>query len=281
VTRRGWRAPGVILAFVTATLLPSGAQAIVGGQAVKPGALPSLAKVLDYFHPGLVAECTGTVVAPRLVLTAGHCAENAGTGVLDTAAHFRVVTGNVDWTASPRQELRVSQIVPYPRYERVGPLQGSGDVALLVLRQRTNAPAIRLATSADSTLWQAGVHALIAGWGDRHGGATVRPTRLQSAPTVLQSPQWCVEHGLDFHPSGQLCSIDPPRYATGGCNGDSGGPLIVDAATRGGIEVGILRAVVEPSGVQPVCPTTEPTVYTRSETIASWVSEWATRLRTG
>jgi secreted trypsin-like serine protease len=278
--KRSWGATGLILALAAAMLSPSGAQAIVGGQGAKRGSFPSLAKVLDYFDPGLVAECTGTVVAPRLVLTAAHCAENVATGALDTAADFRVVTGNVDWTAAPRQVLRVARIVPYPHFERTGSLEGFGDAALLVLAQGTNAPAIRLGTSAEATRWQAGAHAIVAGWGDRRGGQTQRPARLQWAPTVLQSPDWCVEHGLDFHPSGQLCSIDPPSYATGGCNGDSGGPLIVETPKREQLEVGILRAIVEPLGVKPECPTTEPTVYTRSETIASWVSEWAARLRT-
>jgi secreted trypsin-like serine protease len=95
---------------------------------------------------------------------------------------------------------------------------------------------------------------------------------------VLQSSEWCVEHGFDYRPLDQLCSIDPPRYATGGCNGDSGGPLIVKASERADVEVGILRAVFEPSGVNTECPTTEPTVYTRTETIAGWVGEWVARL---
>jgi chymotrypsin/chymotrypsin-like protease len=261
-------------------LLPSAAQAIVGGRVAKPGAFPSLAKVLDYYQHGFVAECTGTVVAPRLVLTAGHCVENVATGALDRTPDFRVVTGNADWAAEPRQLLRVARVVPYPHYEYAGPSQGLGDAALLVLAQRTRSPAMRLATSADSTLWQAGVHAVIAGWGDRYAGQAERerPTRLQWAHTVVQSPEWCTAHGFDFRPSGELCSIDPPHDATGGCNGDSGGPLIAYTANREELEIGILRAVVEPAGVKTECPTSEPTLYTRSETIASWVSEWASRL---
>jgi chymotrypsin/chymotrypsin-like protease len=267
------------LTLAGAMVVPSGALAIIGGQGARPGALPSLAKVLDYYHPGLVYECTGTVVAPRLVLTAAHCAENVESGIVNSASDYRIVTGNVDWTVRPRQVLSVARVLPYPQYQRTGPQWGSGDAALLLLTGRTNAPPIRLARSSDSALWQAGVGAMIAGWGDRYPGQAHRPERLQWAQTVLQSPEWCVDHGINFRPLAQLCSIDPPRYATGGCNGDSGGPLIVKPSNREPVEVGILRAVVEPAGVKTECPTTEPTVYTRSEAVAAWVSEWAARLR--
>jgi hypothetical protein len=155
---------------------------------------------------------------------------------------------------------------------------GSGDAALLVLQQRTDAPSMALATSADSALWKAGVHGIMAGFGDRYPRQTQRPKRLQWAPTVLQSAEWCGRHGIYFHPSTQLCSIDPPRYATGGCNGDSGGPLIVKSGKRAEVEVGILRAVVEPFGIKTECPTSEPTVYTRTEAVARWVGEWTARL---
>ena len=45
-------------------------------------------------------QCSGTVVAPNLVLTAGHCAEDMQTGVVNEASGYRVTTGNVDWARS-------------------------------------------------------------------------------------------------------------------------------------------------------------------------------------
>ncbi len=54
--------------------------AVVGGQSAEPGTFPWMAYVLDVRGDD-VEQCSGTVVAPNLVLTAGHCTENMQTGV--------------------------------------------------------------------------------------------------------------------------------------------------------------------------------------------------------
>lgn len=45
--------------------------------------------------------CSGAVVAPNIVLTAGHCAINQDTLTLWPAAAFRVTTGTDNWVATP------------------------------------------------------------------------------------------------------------------------------------------------------------------------------------
>src|SRR5450631_2144407 len=72
--------------------------AIVGGTAATPGTFPSLAFVLLDEGNGLVQICTGTVVAPNVVMTAAHCVVDPMSGVLNPAAKYAVVTGTVDWT---------------------------------------------------------------------------------------------------------------------------------------------------------------------------------------
>src|SRR5580693_3623820 len=52
---------------------------IIGGRAAQAGSFPSLAYVID-IQGRYAYQCTGTVVAPSLVLTAGHCAEDTSTG---------------------------------------------------------------------------------------------------------------------------------------------------------------------------------------------------------
>ena len=51
---------------------------IVDGRPAEPGRLPWLAYIEDRRGAG-TGQCTGTVVAPNLVLTAGHCAEDVHT----------------------------------------------------------------------------------------------------------------------------------------------------------------------------------------------------------
>ena len=72
--------------------------AVIGGQPAEPGTFPWMAYVLD-FRGNEVGQCSGTVVAPNLVLTAGHCAEDVQTGVVNEASGYRVLTGNVNWAA--------------------------------------------------------------------------------------------------------------------------------------------------------------------------------------
>src|ERR1700677_1150071 len=88
---------------------PSAHAAVIGGQAAAPGTFPWMAYILD-LRGDEVGQCSGTVVAPNLVLTAGHCAENMQTGVVNEASGYRVATGNVDW-AAPEAEKQVSDVV--------------------------------------------------------------------------------------------------------------------------------------------------------------------------
>jgi secreted trypsin-like serine protease len=218
---------------------------------------------------GVLGVCTGTVVGPRLILTAAHCAENIETGVLNEASGYRVVTGKDNWAAPPteKQISTVSRVIVYPFYERTGLVAGWGDAALLELSSPITARPIPLASSAQAQLWQPGTAAQIAGWGDTYSGQATFTEVSHWAPTVIQSSEWCRNQFGGFLPLGQLCTIDPPNYQTGGCEGDSGGPLLV--TSRGGaVEVGILVLATE------TCLTTAATVYTRTELVASWVDGW-------
>lgn len=53
-------------------------------------------------------QCTGTVVAPNVVLTAGHCGEDTETGQIDNAADYAVVTGSACGSAR-RQHAAMDQ----------------------------------------------------------------------------------------------------------------------------------------------------------------------------
>src|SRR5262245_17451242 len=76
--------------------------AIIGGTVARKNTFPQLAFIV-HRTPVSGFTCTGTVVAPSLVLTAAHCAENTETGELEAPSGYEVITGNVEWTASPRQ----------------------------------------------------------------------------------------------------------------------------------------------------------------------------------
>jgi elastase-1 len=226
-----------------------------------------MAYVLD-FRGNEVGQCSGTVVAPNLILTAGHCAEDMQTGVANEASGYRVTTGNVDWAASEteRQVSGVTRVIVCSCFDRHTAV---GDVALLQLSTPTAAPVVTLAASPG-----AGTAALLAGWGEEFAKQGTPVEQLRWAQTVVQAPEWCEREASPFSGASEVCTIDPPARQTGVCYGDSGGPLLVPepSAVGGMVQIGIA------SHVYNECATTGPSVFTRADAISAWVRGWVQAL---
>lgn len=288
VLPEGWRLGRLTAVFATAAILapiaipptaaagtgstralrpPSAHVSVIGGQQADPGTFPWMAYVLD-FRGSAVGQCSGTVVAPNLVLTAGHCAEDMETGVVNEAAGYRVATGNVDSAApeAERQTSDVTRVIVCSCHDRRTAI---GDVALLQLSTPTTAPAITLASRPVN-----GTGALLAGWGDTYPNQGSQVERLRWAPTVVQSPGSCEREAPPFSPAGEICTIDPPAHLTGVCSGDSGGPLLMTAPSAPG---GMVQIGVTSHGYNQ-CATTSPSVFTRVDAISAWVRGWAQAL---
>jgi hypothetical protein len=240
---------------------------IVGGLPAAPGTFGMMAFVV-YEDPdtGDLSVCSGTVVSPQLVLTAGHCAVDEATGVADQAAGYAVVTGSLDWTSPSRQLSAVSRTIINPAYN---PATGDGDAALLVVSTPTTAPAVAVASDpGDVPLLQPGTPAQIAGWGLTLAGTI--PDQLQWGVSAVQSLGYCATEagygGLAFDPSREMCAIDAPTYADGTCNGDSGGPLLAQRADGTWVEIGITN-----SGAAD-CSTGVPNFFARADALSAWVA---------
>lgn len=252
---------------------PRSSTSIVGGQAAAQGTWPFMAFVAHFDGSGNPQfACSGTVISPNLVLTAGHCGIDESTGAPLDPSGYRVVTASLDWTdTSRRQVSAVSRLAVYPSYD---PGTKDSDAALLVLSTPTSAPAIRLAGGADQSLIAAGKSAFIAGWGLTSSGSPP-PQGLRWAPTVIQNAQWCGQHISIFDSATELCTFDYPYDSTGACSGDSGGPLVAGASDGTPVEVGI-------TSFGPVgCDTTFPNAFTRTDRIASWAAAWIAAAASG
>lgn len=244
-------------------LAPRAHVAVIGGQGATSGTFPWMAFVLD-FRGSEVGQCSGTVIAPNLVLTAAHCAEDVHTGVLDEAAGYRVTTGNVNW-AAPEAERQVSDVTRvivcscFDRHTLVG------DVALLQLSTPTTAPGVTLASSPRGP-----VPALLAGWGKTIATQETPIEVLQWAHTQAQRAAWCEREAPPFSATSEVCALEAPERRTGVCEGDSGGPLLVaePSAPGGMVQVGVA------SHAYNRCATARPSVFTRVDTMSAWISGW-------
>jgi secreted trypsin-like serine protease len=254
---------------------PAGASAgarasIVGGTAAASDELPWAAFVLAADKKGEGFSCTGTVVAPTLVLTAGHCAEDILTGHKTPAREYAVVTGSADIRDSgARQISKVRRTIVNPDFNR---FKVHNDAALLVLATPTTAPAIALASPEDAALLAANTPTWIAGWGLFGPLHDLKRTPvLRRAPTYVQSRLYCSNHARLYYPffnySSQLCTITPPGFASGTCHGDSGGPAVAFREDGTPVQIGITSLGA------PNCDTHVPDIFTRVDRISSWIGE--------
>jgi len=198
-------------------------------------------------------SCSGTVISPDLVLTAGHCVmEENNTAI--PASRYTVVAGAVSRFSTSAARSRVTEAIPYPDFKFGCELVCGHDAALLVLSKTISVPSIRLATStSDGALVVPDAHALEAGWGLTSPQGQEIPVDLQYVETELQDPVEC-----------EPFSICVSRERHGTCEGDSGGPLFKEAAT------GPVELALTSRGPSNECGTT---ISTRVDDIMPWIEE--------
>src|SRR5918994_137230 len=136
VSRRALAVSLTSALLLAAAAAPS--SAVVGGNDASPGEYPAVAEIT--FGPFL---CTGTLITPNWVLTAGHCS-NITAGTVASPASWpppliSVRVGGV--TRSDGERLGVSRVVMHPDY-----LLTSGyDISLLQLSSSSTMPPTQVA----------------------------------------------------------------------------------------------------------------------------------------
>lgn len=125
---------------------------IIGGYGAVQSDWPFMAFVA-YFDASGNPEfnCTGTVVAPNVVLTAAHCAVDETTGAPLDPAGFAVVTGSVDWTNQSQRQVSQSRgsssIRATSRYRRTRSTRRCWFCRIRPARRRSRWPRVRTSTS--------------------------------------------------------------------------------------------------------------------------------------
>ena len=250
-----------------ASVAASPSSAVVGGSDAGPGEFPSVAQITFGAF-----ECTGTLIDPTHVLSAGHCANPTG----------EVFAAPVSWPVQAidvyigsnkygkGENIAVSDVVVSPEY--LGLLNSRNDLSILTLEHASAHAPTQVAAGSERAIWNPGVLATIAGWGATDKDATEFPDTLQKANVPITTDAYCEsaypdDEGWDFDSETMVCA----GYAKGGvdtCAGDSGGPLFAKTST------GVRRVVGVTSWGSGCAEKGYPGVYARvaDTKLRTWVA---------
>jgi hypothetical protein len=234
---------------------------VIGGTAVVQGGAPYTVYIQASTGSTTFVACTGSVIAPTIILTAAHCVFDKTTGAAIPASAIAVAAGSVNRPANP--PANVTAVRPDPYYN---PATFQADAAILLL----NAPVppaavpVALAAPANGALYAPGTSVTFTGWGETVADMpTSSPTQLQSGTVPILANATC-QSSVEFHPGYTLCT-GGAGYRPATCHGDSGGPLVV-ATAAGPVQIGITSY-----GSAVGCGIA-PDYFTRVSSVQGWIA---------
>ena len=199
---------------------------VVGGTDAPAGKWPDAVAVL-----APTAACTGTLIAPDVVLTAGHCI-----GVDPKI----VIVDSIDYAKPGGEVIDVVKAVAYPSW------QDHYDVGVLVLQHPAATPPRAIAAACTARDLAAGGKVEVVGFGLTTKTGTGDNSRLHQAMLAVTDPSCASAAGCApaVAPGGEFAA---GGHGTDACFGDSGGPVYLDGALIGVVSRG-LDAAGDPCG---------------------------------
>jgi secreted trypsin-like serine protease len=219
---------------------------VIGGTVVPAGKWPDAVAVL-----GAQGSCTGTLIAPDVVITAGHCAE---------VNPSQVIANTTNYNAAGGITAQVKSITAYPSWET------SYDVSVIVLAAPIQGVTPRLlGTDCTFQSFANGAQVHLVGFGLTDTAGQGDNTTLHEATAPVTDADCSGGNGCvpGIAPGGEFVA---GGSGTDSCFGDSGGPVYLDTP-RGPIVIGAVSRGLDSSPT----PCGGGGIYVRTDKVAAWL----------
>jgi len=260
---------------------------IVNGQRVDPERYPYLVAVFDVVGETMISyKCGGTLIAPNVVLTAGHCFESSKVVQISRRDMY-------DPTETSFEKFNVKNKILHPQFE---PDTYNYDATILILDGTSKYTPVKLHGSSSTFDVREGQSMTVLGFGAYLTGSVHSTTLLD-----VEVKAWSQSECLDVYnlPTrlGEftLCANKKDNIVgdagdplegdyNDACQGDSGGPLIIRRAAEkpsdntqefADVQVGIV------SWGEKCGEALYPGVYARIKTLFPWIEETACKYNSG